>query len=780
MSGVVKSDLHFRIGHVLVIDIVGYSNLLITEQHDHVEQLNRLVRASHCFRTAEAIGQLLCLPTGDGMALVFSGTVEAAVECALEVAEEIKKSPALQVRMGIHSGPISLITDVNDRSNVAGAGINLAQRVMSRGDAGHILLSRHVAEDLEQYPRWRSCLHDLGECEIKHGHKLGIVNCYTEQVGNSEMPLKMRPAERERAPLRFGRREKVLALVACGLIVAAAALLLFRQVGPPRLTKSIAVLPFESLSDDKQNAYFASGIQDDVLTNLAKIGDLKVISRTSVMQYQGHPRSVREIGKALGVGAVLEGSVRRDGSRVRVNVQLIDTETDEHIWAEDYDRELTDVFAIQSDLALRIASALQSKLSPTEAARLQRPPTSNGEAYLTYLQARDRVVHGRLEEAIELYQKAIQLDPTFALAFANLSYVENSLYQASGDPVLLERAGTSAKEALRLQPNLPEAHFALAYDYYRGRRDYTSALRELEIARAGLPNDSDVFLVIGSIERRQGKWTESIAHLEKAASLDPNEPSVWANLGTSYLVVRDFVRAARSFDRGIKADPEYFINHWLRAQLEIDRKGDLAFGEQVIERTAAMPDPDGQIALARFQLKLMQRKYGEALDVLSRSDLSWLSAWRPPTPIPRSLLLGQINHLLGDQSRAQTSFEAARQMMERAVAENPTDASRHALLGEAYAGLGRKEDALREGKRAVELLPESKDAFDGPDMTLALARIHCMLGEAEPALVLLEHLFTTPGGISAYRLKLDPAWDSLRANPRFEKMLTSVITRKET
>jgi TolB-like protein/Tfp pilus assembly protein PilF len=780
MSGVVKSDLHFRIGHVLFIDIVGYSNLLITEQHDHVEQLNRLVRASHCFRTAESTGELLCLPTGDGMALVFSGTVEAAAECALEVAKEIKKNPPLQVRMGIHSGPISLITDVNDRSNVAGAGINLAQRVMSRGDAGHILLSRHVAEDLEQYPRWRSCLHDLGECEIKHGHKLGIVNCYTEQVGNSEIPLKMRHAEPERAALRFGRREKVLALVACGLIVAAAALLLFRQVEPPRLAKSIAVLPFESLSDDKQNAYFASGIQDDVLTNLAKIGDLKVISRTSVMQYQGHPPSVREIGKALGVGAVLEGSVRRDGSRVRVNVQLIDAETDEHIWAEDYDRELTDVFAIQSDLALRIASALQSKLSPTEEARLQRPPTSNGEAYLTYLQARDHVVHGRLEEAIQLYQKAIQLDPTFALAFANLSYVENSLYQASGDPVLLERAGAAAKEALRLQPNLPEAHLALAYDCYRGRRDYMSALRELEIAQAGLPNDSDVFLVIGSIKRRQGKWTESIVHLEKAASLDPNEPSVWANLGTSYLAVHDFIRAARSFDRGITADPEFFFNHWLRAQLEIDRKGDLAFGEQVIERIAAMPDPDGQIALARFQLKLMQRKYGEALDVLSRSDLPWLSAWRPPTPIPRFLLLGQVNRLLGDQNRAQTSFEAARQIMERAVAENPTDASRHALFGEAYAGLGRKEEALREGKRAVELLPESKDALDGPDMTLALARIHCMLGETEPALALLEHLFAIPGGISAYRLKLDPTWDPLRANPRFEKMLASVITGKET
>ncbi len=778
MADLIKTDLHFRIGHVLFLDIVAYSNLLITEQHDHVEKLNELVRGCHCFQHAEETDELLCLPAGDGMALVFSGTVEAAVDCALEIGRELTQHPELRVRMGIHSGPISLITDVNDRSNVAGAGINVAQRVMSRGDAGHILLSRHVAEDLEQYPRWRDCLHDLGECEVKHGQKLGIVNCYTAEAGNPETPLKLQHPARVSASDRSRWRARFVSLILGAILLALAASFFWGPGVHPERDKSIAVLPFESLSDDKQNAYFAGGIQDDVLTNLTKIGDLRVISRTSVMQYRGRPSNVREIGEALGVGAVLEGSVRREGNRVRVSVQLIDTKTDEHIWADEYERELTDVFAIQSELALQIASALQSKLSVGEQASLRRAPTKSGEAYLIYLQARDRALHAQPDEAIELLEKAIQLDPTFALAFAHLSYVQNSLYQANGDPALLEKAGAAAHEALRLQPNLPEAHFALAYNYYRGSHDYSSALRELAIAQAGLPNEADIYLVIGSIERRQGKWSESIEELKKATLLNPIDPTLWANLGTSYQAVHDFSLAAKAFDRGIATSPDFFMNHWLRAQLEIEHKGDLAPAEQLMTRIAGWPDSGGQVTYARVQLKLLQRSYDDALEILRKSELDWLSAWRPPTPVPRALLLGLTHRLRNEPERARADFEEACQIMEQAVQENPTDASRHALLGEAYAGLGRKEDALREGKRAVALLPESKDALDGPGMTLALARIHTMLGDKDEALALLEHLLATPGSVSVYHLRIDPEWDALRTDPRFESMTVSAPRKK--
>jgi serine/threonine-protein kinase len=358
---------------------------------------------------------------------------------------------------------------------------------------------------------------------------------------------------------------------------------------------------------------------------------------------------------------------------------------------------------------------------------------------------------------------------------------KNSLYQASGDLASWKELGrrrrkrcVSSRTCQRLTLPWPTIIIVAAA--------ITRALSESwRLPEPVCLTISDVFLVIGSIERRQGKWTESIAHLEKAASLDPMSQAsgpIWAPV-----IWRCATLSARP-------DPSIAVSRPVRnsssttgyvRQLEIDRKGDLAFGEQVIERIAAMPDPDGQIALARFQLKLMQRKYGEALDVLSRSDLLGCRPGDHRRQFRACCFSGQVNRLLGDQDRAQPSFEAARQMMERAVAENPTDASRHALLGEAYAGLGRKEDALREGKRAVELLPESKDALDGPDMTLALSAHHCMLGETEPALALLEHLFAIPGGISAYRLKLDPDMGSApRQSTLRENVNLSYHREKET
>ena len=546
--------------------------------------------------------------------------------------------------------------------------------------------------------------------------------------------------------------------------------------------KSIAVLPFENLSDDKENAYFAGGIQDDILTNLAKIGELKVISRTSVMQYKANPRNVREIGKALDVAAVLEGSVRRSGNRVRVNVQLIKTSNDEHIWAEDYDRELTDIFAIQSDLALEIASTLQTKLSPGERARLQQRPTESGEAYLVYLQAQDSLTRSQsrdgLENAAQLYEKAIQLDPSFALALARLSYAESTLYQGTANPAALAKARAAANEALRLQPALPEAHFALGHVYYRGDRDYDRALRELAIAKEGLPNDADIFLVIGSIERRQGKWSESTADLEKAASLNPKDASLWANVGSNYESLRNFPAAAKAFDRGVAADPSFFMTRYLRARLDIDWRGDTSSMERLLNQIADSSDPDGNVTLARFQLGLFQRKYDEALQGLSKSLLDSFTGWVPPLPIPKAILVARVYRLLSENDKARVSFEEARHIVENAVRGNPLDASGHALLGQIYAGLDLKDDAIRQGKRAVELTPQSRDAVDGPQMILALAQIYTMIGDLDSAIPLLDNSLATPGGITVPLLKLDPAWDPLRGDPRFQKMIASFAASK--
>ncbi len=455
MAPEAENNLRLEIGHVLFIDIVGYSKLLIEEQKERLRQLTDIVLATAQVREASN-EQLVRLPTGDGMALVFRNSSEEPAKCALEIAQALKAHPEIAVRMGIRSGPVSEVTDVSGRTNIAGAGINMAQRVMDCGDAGHILLSNRVAGDLEQYRQWSACLHDLGECEVKHGVRLHLVNLCTEEFGNPAPPERCAQSKAEEksavappAPARRKSRIIALAVVFCALIGLAITAVIFAPaavkffahprpaapptsatpaaVGPTVPDKSVAVLPFENLSDDKANAYFAEGIQDEILTKLASIGDLKVISRTSVMAYRGNARNIREIGKALSVGAVLEGSVRREGKRVRLNVQLIDTATDRHLWAEDYDRDLTDVFAIQTDLAQKIAHKLQAQLSPNEMQQIMRKPTENGEAYLAFVEAHNWHVNledaAKLKQASQLYERAIQLDPKFALAVADLSHL---------------------------------------------------------------------------------------------------------------------------------------------------------------------------------------------------------------------------------------------------------------------------------------------------------------------------------------------------------------------
>src|SRR5215471_6983505 len=470
-----KSGLLLEIGHVLFIDIVGYSALLLNEQSDLLTELNDVVRGTEGFRSAEADGKLVRLPTGDGMALVFHNSPEEPVRCALEIGHALKEHPKLRVRMGIHSGPVNEVADVNDRANIAGAGINIARRIMDCGDAGHILLSRHVAEDLQHLPEWRPYLHDVGECAVKHGETISVVNLYTTELGNRNPP-RLKLAETQ---VRKRRRRNALLLGTAGLVaLIVAGFFLLPRASARKVDKSIAVLPFQNLSDEKENAYFADGMQDDILTNLSKIGDLKVISRTSVMSYRDGTRNAREIGKALGVGTLLEGSVRRSGNRVRVNVQLINANNDEHIWAEDYDRDLTDVFAIQSDLAKKIAAALQAKLSPNEKARLDRRPTENSDAYLLFMQAAPYannadMFRGDSLKAIQLFEQAIKLDPNFAAAYACLSMVESWMYHTF-DPTSAwrDKARASAEEALRLQPDLPEGHLARGFYYYYGIRDY--------------------------------------------------------------------------------------------------------------------------------------------------------------------------------------------------------------------------------------------------------------------------------------------------------------------
>jgi TolB-like protein/Flp pilus assembly protein TadD/tRNA A-37 threonylcarbamoyl transferase component Bud32 len=651
--------------------------------------------------------------------------------------------------------------------------------------AGRTLSEIHRAQKSNALP-----VEQLKTAHVPHRLKslLGSMLAFepASRPGTGELAARLQRCSQE---ARKARRTRIALTSAAILTLGMSAHLLVRPSRiqnaalNPAPEKSIAVLPFENLSADEENAFFADGVQDEILTDLAKIADLKVISRTSVMHYKTAVKSnLREVARELGVAHIVEGSVQRTANRVRVSAQLIDARTDMHLWAERYDRDLADVFAIQSEIAQEIADQLRSKVSPVEKGRLQQKPTESGEAYLIYLRAQDRWVrsqsHEDLEQVAQLYLKAIQLDPSFALALARLSCVESTLYQGTANPSSLEKARAAANEAIRLQPGLPEAHLALGYFFYRADRDYERAQRELAVAKAGLPNDADILLVNASIERRQGNWSQSTSDLEKAASVNPKDGSLWANLATNYQALRNFPSAARAFDRGAEADPSFVMNRYLRARLDIDWKGDTSRMEKLLAQTSESQDPDGKITLARYQLKLLQRKYDDALLALTKSRRSDFQGWNGTAPIPKPFLIAQAYSLAQNEVEARGPFEEAQHIIEQRVRENPPDASQHALLGQIFAGLGRKDDAIREGKRAVELLPESKDALDGPIMTLALAQIYTMVGDFASATPLLEHLLTTPGGITVALLKLDPAWDPLRGNPRFEKIVVSFADRR--
>jgi serine/threonine-protein kinase len=544
-----------------------------------------------------------------------------------------------------------------------------------------------------------------------------------------------------------------------------------------KVDKSIAVLPFENLSDDQENAYFADGIQDDVLTNLSKIGDLKVISRTSVMQYRGRATNVRDIGKALGVSNILEGSVRRSGNRVRVNVQLIDANTDEHVWANDYDRDVTDVFAIQSDLAREIANALQAKLSPAEKSQMTRKPTENGEAYLAFVQAHDLSCAYedpvKLKQSAQLYQRAIELDPNFALALARYSQLESWMLRThEASPGHREKARTLAERALQLQPDLPEAHLALGISYYYGDNNYDAALKEFEIAQRALPNESEIYLYIGAIQRRQGKWAESTANLEKAVTLNPKDTWPLQNLAMNYQMLRNFDAANKTVNRALQIDPRGIGLWGIKAKLAIGGKGDLSASEKLLEKAKSFPmSSEERLKMigAQANLLLAERKYEEVLHLGASVPDDTFAA------VPGSLAfkyfpIGIAHKVLGDDAAARAAFVKAKNILEEQLKQKPDDADFRVQFAKLLAWLGEKDAAIAEAQRAMDLRPQSKDAFEGPLVTEQVAQVYTILGDKARAIDLLDELLSYPSDVTSQTLKLDPAWDPLRNDPAFQAL----------
>ncbi len=775
MPAEIKKEIQLEIAHVLFIDIVGYSKLSINEQRAAVDELTKVVRSSDQYQKSEAAARLIKISTGDGIGLVFYTSPEAPAQCAVEISRVLKEHPRLQLRMGVHSGPVSGVIDVNDRANIAGAGINVAKRVMDCGDAGHILISKHVAEDLEEYEHWRPLLHSLGECEVKHGVRVGIVNLYADEIGNPQLPKKFQALKKHRARMRWSAT--AAALLALAALVAGIALFSRYRVQSTAPDKSIAVLPLENLSEEKENAYFADGIQDELLSNLAKIKDLKVISRTSVMQYKsGITRNLKEIAQQLGVSNVVEGSVRRSGNHVRVSVQLIDALTDRHLWVQNYDRTLADSLALQGELATEIAAAVGATLSPQEKAWVTAKPTNNPAAYDAYLRGRafaggSPFDKSNVERTIQSYQEAVKLDPSFALAWARLSYEQSNSYWVGHDPspARLAAAKDSADHALALDPNLPETHLALGYYRFYGQRDFTGGLAEFQQAEQGLPNNVDVVEAIARIQRRLGHWDEAIAGLRRAIELDPRHINAYHALAVTYTCLRRFPEALAMVDRILALEPAYEPALFVKARV-FWATGDLKAAEPLVANPGTDP-------LIRGMQALFQRRYAVAIEILSSAVAA--KTKRGESSDDEKLNLGLSQQRAGDVAAARATYEKAaediRRELDKVAPGTPAEGQLHAALGVAYAGLGEGASAIAEGQKAMAMDPTSKDPFfGGPGEEESMANIYALLGDADHAIPILQRLLQIPYAfaITPALLRLDPVWDPIRNDPRFQKLLS--------
>ena len=664
-----SSELKFEIGHVLFVDIVGYSKLLISEQTDQLQTLKAIVRETEQVKKAEVEGKLFRLPTGDGGALVFRSNSEAPVLCALEISRALKSHPELKVRMGIHSGPVNEIKDLNEQANIAGAGINFAQRVMDCGDAGHILLSKRVADDLEHYPQWRSRLAPLGEYEVKHGARVSIVNLCTDDAGNSQLPIKLKAAASVKE-----KKSRISGLV-IAIILAAAALLLgatFYSLGRHRpqvssapvsdtgsgIIRSLAVLPLDNYSGDNSQDYFAEGMTDELTTDLASIRQLRVISRSSTTQFTGTKRPpAPEIAKMLNVDAVIEGSVRRSGDKVRINAQLIDARADRHLWAKSFERDSRDVLALQSELAAAIASEIKVQLTPGEQARLTRAPSVNPEAYDAYLKGRyffNRPSDENLRKAITQFEEAVRLDPGFAPAYSGLS--DTYLWAAFNEgTITAKEAGVKAKDAaekaLALNPDSAEAHTSLANYKSWYQHDWAGADKEFRKAIELNPNYAfghDQFALTLAC---QARFDESIREGQRAAELDPLNPAIAIDNTLAFAGQGKFQRAIDEAHRGAELDPTFFFPQMQLGWFQL-QQGNVRSAIPQLEKANAMEAPPFVAAYLGYAYAAAGDK-AKALAMIEEIKKKAVGNFVPPFNLA-IVYLG-----LGDHARALDYLEQA-------------------------------------------------------------------------------------------------------------------------
>ncbi len=783
MSAEIKKEIQLEIAHVLFIDVVGYSKLSINEQGAAVDELNEVVRASEQFQKAEDARRLIKIPTGDGMALVFYTSPEAPTQCAVEISGGLKGHPRLQLRMGVHSGPVSGVIDVNGHANLAGAGLNIAQRVMGCGDAGHILVSKRVADDLGEYEQWRPFLHDLGSCEVKHGMRLSIVNVHAGQVGNPQLPKKFQALKKHRARMRWAAATAVLLALA---VIAAGIAMFFRDRVRPTLAseKSIAVLPFENHSRDPDNAYFADGIQDEILTRLSKIADLKVISRTSTQHYKSAPENLPEIARQLGVAHILEGSVQKSGDAVRVNVQLIKAANDSHLWADTFDRKLTDIFSVESEVAKAICDQLRAKLTGQEEQVIAAKPTDNPEAYDAYLRGlasslKPGPTAANYLGAQKYLREAVRLDPKFALGWALLSSVDALGYitlTLQPTVALREEARQAAETALTLQPSLGEALLAKGYYHYSCLKDYDTAVRYFEQARQFLPNSSQIPESLAYVARRRGQWDRSESYFNEAERLDPRNVKLLTAHAHSYLALRRFSEALQKLDQVLDVIPGD-LDTVVRKAAVAQAVGDLPRASALLAPLHPAADDPAALETQVYQA-ILERHPSEIIprlkEILAKPDpaLGYFNG-------ELRFWLGWAQEVAGDHAAAQESWRQARSELEPFLKEQPEN---YALIGDlalANMGLGDKAVAFALSERAIAAIPIKKNPLIGYIPIEILARVAARMGEPDRAIAALEKLLSVPCGSARFvpltpaLLRLDPMFDPLRNDPRFQKLAAS-------
>jgi TolB-like protein/Tfp pilus assembly protein PilF len=724
------------------------------------------------------------------MALVFYTNPEAPAQCAIEISRILKEHPRLQVRMGVHSGPVSGVIDVNGHANLAGAGLNIAQRVMGFGDAGHILISKHVAEDLGEYEHWRPFLHGLGECEVKHGVRVAIVSLYADDVGNPQLPTKCQALKKHSARVRWAAM--TAALIALATIVACIAMFSRNRARSVLVApeKSIAVLPFENLSRDPDNAYFATGIQDEILTRLSKVADLKVISRISTHNYVARPDNLPEIARQLGVAHILEGSVQKSGDSVRVNVQLIKAANESHLWANTFDRKLTDIFSVETEVAKTIADQLRANLTGREEQVIAAEPTGNPEAYDAYLRGLAYSLKTASSSANSLgaqkyLREAVELDPKFALSWALLSIVDARGYLTltlQRTAALREEARQAAETAITLQPNLGEAVLAKGSYHYSCLKDYDTAVRYFEQARQLLPNSSRIPELLAYVERRRGQFERSESYFNEAERLDPRNVSLLSQHAQSYIALRRFPEALQKLDRVLDIIPD-----------DLDTlvyKGAIAQAEGDLPRASTIlaplhPNADDSIALeTQVYQAILERHPARVMsrleEILATPDPAlgyYIGEYR--------FWLGWAQEVAGDHIATQNSWRQARSELEPFLKEQPENYEIIGYLALTNSGLGDKAPALSLAERAIAVLPIEKDAIDGCIAIEILARVTAQVGESDRAIIALQELLSRPSGgplassmpLTRALLRFDPMFDPLRNNLRFQKLIASVAPK---